>query len=90
MTGDDVYTHQLGRVAKECAPEILRQHPQLANVDASDVTTDNWRGKLREWVKEFGANLPLAPLPMGAHLEIDPMKEAEAMVGEERIIVVRA
>lgn len=31
MTGDDLYTHQLGRAATECKPVLLKRHPVLVD-----------------------------------------------------------
>lgn len=31
MTGDNLYTHQLPRVGRECAPYLLKQFPALAS-----------------------------------------------------------
>lgn len=33
MTGDNLMTHQLPRAMDQVKPEILRQHPDLENVD---------------------------------------------------------
>lgn len=35
MTGQPVFTHQLGRVSDECKPSLYRQHPWLRDFDAS-------------------------------------------------------
>lgn len=88
MTGDDLFTHQLPRAADECAPELLRQHPQLADVDASSVHDPaTAEAFLAEMKAAHGDTLPVLPLPMGAHLNIDPLKELSVMVGDKPIIV---
>lgn len=33
MTGDNLFTHQLPRAGRVCAPELLRQFPQLADTE---------------------------------------------------------
>jgi hypothetical protein len=39
MAGESVYTHQIPRFGEECAPWLLRQHPQLANVTLETLDT---------------------------------------------------
>lgn len=47
-----------------CRPEILRQHPQLADITKTRATTDTgiltW---IAEQEKTFGATVALSPLP---------------------------
>lgn len=62
MTGESCYTHQLGAASDECKPELLRQHPQLAEIDASKVTAENWRQWLDEVQEKYGEHLPVKPL----------------------------
>jgi hypothetical protein len=33
MTGDELFTHQLPRAARQVKPELLKQHPALGNDD---------------------------------------------------------
>lgn len=105
MTRDSLYTHQLPRAYRECAPHVLRQHPELANNRLRDAvrelrlllatTEDKDKGsRVAAWVgtlKEFyGNTLPIEPIPQDDHDKIDPMEELEAMVGDnKKIIVVR-
>ncbi len=42
MTGDNLFTHQLPRASRECAPELKKQFPALAEITGDDVTKDNW------------------------------------------------
>lgn len=89
MTGDNLFTHQLPRASRECEPELLRQHPQLRNVDSSGVHDPaTAKAFLAEQKKRFGERLSVLPLPLGEHLTIDPLQELSAMVGEEKIVVV--
>ena len=88
MTGDDLYTHQLPRATGECRPILLRQHPQLAEVAVPTLTPETWEGWLLEKEACFGSFLDVLPLAAGEYLAIDPIKELEAMVGEEKVIVV--
>jgi hypothetical protein len=89
LTGDNLYTHQLGRAMDECRPHLLTLHPQLASVDSSSVTGENWQAWLDDRVKEFGETLPVTPVPKGVHEVKDPIQELEEMVGPERVIVVK-
>lgn len=91
MTSDNLYTHQLPRAAGECAPELLRQHPALADVKPPVLSGQT---EVKTWVaamaKVHGKMLPVQPLPDELHSFMDPVREIEAMIGKERIIVVHA
>lgn len=89
MTGDSLFTHQLPRAWRECQEPLMAQHPQLRDVDDSGVNETTWRGWLDKQVATFGEMLPVEPLRAGQHLHIDPIEEAEAMVGKDRVIVVK-
>lgn len=88
MTGDRLFTHQLPRVNREMAPVILAQHPQLKDIDASGVNTENWSDFLAEQEKRFGKTLPIAPCGLFEHKKIDPQEELESMVAPNRIIIM--
>lgn len=90
MTGDELFTHQLSRAREECAPDLLRQYPDLAEVwvpaefgDEAHVLS--W---LAKQVVVFGEHLDVTPLAEGDHTRIDPLTELASMVGPERIIAV--
>ncbi len=89
MTGDNLFTRQLPRALGECRPWILRQHPQLAECDASDVDKLNWEDWLSRQVDLFGEELTVEPIPQDDHERIDPITEAESMVNKDKIIVVQ-
>lgn len=100
MTGDKIYTHQLGRAIEACRPSILADHPWLAEIggrlealitalpDGADVMLE-LRPFFVDLMRAVGSSdinvLPLAP---GIWLEIDPIAEAAAMFGDDKIIVV--
>lgn len=88
MTGESVFTHQLPRFARECKPWLLRQHPQLATVDDSSVTSENWSQWLDEQIKKFGATLKVEPIPADDHDRKNPIAELVEMCGADRVIVV--
>ena len=79
MLADNLMTHQLPRASRQATPDILRQHPQLADIDASIVTRDNWAAFLANQEHRFGHELDLTPLDSTHHL--DPLVEIEAMLG---------
>ncbi len=89
MTRDNLMTHQLPRAMRECAPWLLRQHPALAAVDASGVTPENWQAWLAEQEMRFGSSLAVAPIPQDDHTRRDPVDEAVAMFGADRVIAVQ-
>lgn len=93
MTGEELFTHQLPRAARECAPELLRQHPRLAAVkldeDAS-LSKEDVEKFVAEQVKLFGEKLPVRPLTTHAGPHANPIEELADMVGPERIIVIPA
>lgn len=89
MTGDNLYTHQLPRVSRECKPFLLRQFPQLASVDASGVTPENFQARMAEWVKLHGNEFAVEKLPPGEHYEIDPLSELAEKVHPDKIMVVK-
>lgn len=89
MTGDNLYTHQLPRACRECRPFLLKQHPQLASVDDSTVTAENWGDWLEARIAEFGRELPVSPLPEHAHEVIDPLSELAEKVHPSKIVVVK-
>jgi hypothetical protein len=90
MTGDNLFTHQLPRASRECEPYLLKQHPQLANVDSSGVTPETWRMWLDTQIATFGETLPVEPLPEHAHEFIDPLSELAEKVHPSNIIPVVA
>lgn len=88
MTGDKLFTHQLPRAAKECAPALLRQHPFLSDIDVSDIDTTNYREKLAVLLAKHPNRLPVRPLGNGEHEFIDPLSELAEKVHPDKIIVI--
>lgn len=90
MTADQLFSHQLPRAVGECAPDLLRQYPKLAEVVMPAEFGDEahvWSW-LAKQVVVFGEYLDVAPLAEGDHTRIDPLTELASMVGPERIITV--
>lgn len=88
MTGESLFTHQLPRVAAEAKPVLLRQHPQLADVDASSVNKENWHSWLTEQKARYGYTLPVTPMSEDEHEYRDPLSEAAEHFPPDKIIVV--
>ena len=87
MTGTSVFTHQLPRVAGECAPEILRQHPQLADVVLKrKVSLLMLQRMLEEAETKYGKTLPIKPLDN--YVGQDPIEELVDKMGPDRVIPV--
>jgi hypothetical protein len=91
MSGDDLYTHQLPRVSREAKSALLQQHPQLQAMieEAETITRDNWQTVLDGWVKQFGKELPVSPMNLDQHENIDPISEAAERMHPDRIIVIK-
>lgn len=104
MTGDNLYTHQLGRAAQRCKPVLLRQHPALRSqhlhneIDRLrkmlDVVPRGSKGLLiTGWLMKlysrYGEWLTVRPIADWTHQ--NPMEELRQMVGpfrEDRVIKV--
>lgn len=91
MIGYNLFSHQLPRAERDCCPELLKQHPALADA----IPPDNFRddAHVKDWLSEmvslYGDTLSVEPVPVGAHAEIDPLAELSAMTeGHKPIIAV--
>ncbi|MBI3098663.1 MAG: hypothetical protein HYY93_10560 [Planctomycetes bacterium] len=80
MTGDSPYVHQVPRFAEECAPWILRQHPQLAAVNDVGLSPDTWTDWLGHQVRHYGEFLEIHPIPRDDHDSMDPAEELRRMM----------
>lgn len=90
MTRDSLFTHQLHRARNECAPHLLRQHPQLADVKIEGVTPESFNQILEDLCAEYGQTLMVTQLPEHAHEFIDPMSELAEKVHPDKIIKLEA
>lgn len=92
MTGETLYTHQLPRAIEVCAPELLKQHPQLVGVAPEanlkgDDDVDAWVA----WqAGVHGKRLSVVALEPGVYEVKDPIAELIEMRGgnDEGIIVI--
>jgi len=89
MTRDNLFTHQLPRASEECKPYLLRQHPQLADIEVPELNESNCQQWLAEQVAKYGEYLPVEQIPMDDHTVKNPIEEAaEMMGGKDKVIVV--
>lgn len=103
ITGDSLFTHQLGRASEAARPWLLKCFPELAYPSAALDKLDGWldadrtddkQEAMRIWFAELKMMFPelkdeydIAPMPDG-WVSIDPLMELETMVGKERIVTV--
>jgi hypothetical protein len=88
MTGDNLFTHQLPRAAKECRPYLLVRHAWLKSVDDSELTSARWRLWLDEQAEKYGEYHAVSPLAKSVTSHTNPLQEAIDLVGEDGVIVV--
>lgn len=82
MTGDEVYTHQIPRFMDECKPYLMKQHPQLEEIEVPEEGLDDKRTFnrwLRTQVKKYGETLPVKTLPKRRHKKRNTLVEALEM-----------
>lgn len=78
MTGDNLFTHQLGRASDECQPALAEQFPQLAAevVPEGLDTIEKVMAYLKGLYPKYGETVFVAPLDPADHTSIDPVAEA--------------
>lgn len=96
LTGDNLFTHQLPRACEAAGPYLLAKYSALVPVTREcemAAGAPDWSARHAEWLIEaatrHGSHFDLEPMPPGAWLQIDPVKELAAMVGEEKVLVVK-
>ena len=87
MTNDNLYTHVLPRASEACKPEILRQHPALAEIVIADdykfadaAACVKYVDDLRD---KYGSELDIEPLPDGTWESKDPISELALMLNKK-------
>lgn len=86
MTGASLLTHQLPRAAKSCGPELLRQLPQLVEVEVPE----GLRGEeaIFAWLDnvkaKYGAKHPVTALAPGYQFK-NPFTEWDDLTGGKPI-----
>lgn len=88
MTGQDLFRHQLSRAMRACAPHLLRQHPQLADIVVPPLDADSGPTWLAVQKYLYGETLTVRPIPADDYMPKDAMTELVEMVGEDRVIAV--
>lgn len=90
MSGDDLMTHQLPRVAKEVQPVLLKKHPHLAATleEAEQITRENWKEFADRWVARYGQTIDVPQMSVDEHESIDPISEAAEMFHPKDIGIV--
>ena len=89
MTGESLFTHQLPRAERECAPWLRRWFPEIAGIDGEDVTPANWEAWLSGKRAALGDVFDVDRIPMDDHERKNPLAELCEMMGPERIVVVK-
>lgn len=91
MTGEQLYTHQLPRAWRECAPVLCAHFPSLPV--ESDITVDLRIDEVRaawlaEQVARFGEHLEVPRLPAREPQYDTPIADAIEMVGDPTKVIV--
>lgn len=63
MEGHDHWTHELPSAGDRCAPHLHTQFAWLKDVDASEVTGENWTMWLQARIDEYGEMHAVLPCP---------------------------
>ena len=89
MTGDNLFTHQLPRAARECQGPLLAQHPDLAEIEVPEL---NGEAEVVTWlavqVERYGETREVAPLGADEHTYIDPFTEIRKMAPHAEVVAV--
>jgi len=91
MTNDNLFTHQLPRAMRECAPYLARQYPDLPNEESDLPDFNGSKEAVTTYVQQqavrFGEYLEVEPIPQDDHTYKDPITEAMELTSG-RVIVV--
>ena len=87
MTGQSLFTHQLGDACDKATPALLAQHPDLAGVaPAADLDAPDLMAWLVEAERVHGDMIEVAPIADWEHR--DPIEDLCDKVGTEKVFVV--
>lgn len=87
LTGQSLFTHQLGDACDKAKPALLEQHPQLADVCPPDgLDKPDLMAWLVEAERAHGETLEVTPLADWEHR--DPIEDACDKVGSDKVYVV--
>ena len=84
MTKDKLDYCQLPRAGDECKIYLLKQHPQLKDMDVSKVTGKNWKKWLNKQIVRFGETLSVCPIPKGVHQIRHPFFDVVDIIKSKR------
>ncbi len=87
MTQDNLFTHQLIRAHRECAPWLKRWFPELLEYDDSEVDHENWQTMLIEFEIRYGKTFEVDTIPRDDHPYKDPIEELAEMRGGSHGII---
>jgi hypothetical protein len=90
VTGEAHFTHQLTRVCEEITPELIRQHPWLAEVVVPEwvrdaETCDVW---LLQATERWGTEHEVEQLPLGAYVGREPIAELREIAPHVQVIEI--
>lgn len=90
VTGQPHMTHQLPRAMEQTVgPELLRQHPWLADIETPDVSTEAEVTTWSAWAADaYGEMHDVQALPEGAYVGREPFAELREMAPDLPIISV--
>jgi len=88
MTGQSLFTHQLPEAGRLCKPILLQAFPQLAGIELGDVNKDNYLDKCAALTAIHGDSFDCPTLSTWKYS--DPIQSAIDMMGEDRVMTVRA
>ena len=90
MVGEDLMTHQLPRVSRECEPSLREQHPDLCSVEIPDTinSEESMLSFLETLYPRFGEMVPVTKLSTDDHTSIDPIAEIKMIRPDLPIIGV--
>jgi hypothetical protein len=82
MTGEELMTHQLPRVSRECEPSLRAQHPDLCNERPEPGTVTSMETALaflETLYPKYGRFVPVQRIEAEDHTPIDPIAEIKMM-----------
>jgi hypothetical protein len=86
MTGQDVFTHQLGDVADAVAPDLIAQHPFLADLKPpAELDAPDLMAWLVEAERVHGETLEVTPI--AGWKDRDPIEDACDKVGADKVFL---
>lgn len=93
MTGDTVFTHQLGRFIEECRPWIHQWHPVIAELDVEisrrcELGEAEMKALQQDMLLKFGKTIQLRKIPRYAHSRRNPIDELVEMRGSPEGVTV--